>query len=164
MKRFAAWTLQHFSALGATPFSRCDAATVVEPSARCGENRVAGNSCREQAELTEQLIGFCRDACPQMFAFRCDAARVGCGAHLSRGLVPRSEEILVQRSCAKVCFHCQHLLAAPPAAKTVSQAAVLRVPKAIAGASGAHRVATAKVFQAICASCRLNNQLSPPAI
>ena len=48
----------------------------------------------------------------------------------------------------------------PPLQKQSIRAAVLRVPKAIAGASGAYRVATAKIFQAGYASYNLNNQLS----
>ena len=48
----------------------------------------------------------------------------------------------------------------PPLQKQSARAAVLRVPKAIAGASGAYRVATAKIFQAVYAPHNLNNQLS----
>jgi hypothetical protein len=64
------------------------------------------------------------------------------------------------RFSAKGCFNCRHLLAASPAAKTVSQGCSAVVPKAVAGASGAYRVAVGKRYQAVYTLYHLRKQLS----
>ena len=83
MEGVAAWTLQYCSALatGTTPVSRCDAATVVEASARYSENRVAGNSCREYAQLVEWVAAWTLQYCSALATgatpvSRCGAATV----------------------------------------------------------------------------------------
>jgi hypothetical protein len=64
------------------------------------------------------------------------------------------------RFSAKGCFNCRHLLAASAAAKTVSRGCSAVVPKAVAGASGAYRVAVGKRYQAVYTLYHLCKQLS----
>ena len=57
-------------------------------------------------------------------------------------------------------FSCRHLLAASPAARTVSQAVVLYVPEAVAGASGAYWVLVGNHHQATHTLAHLYTHLS----